>query len=101
MARWTGQTAHPRTSPAVASLAVGWEFWLEWAQRSGAVSAEQAEQVLSKVLEDLDALALAQAEHIKIPDPAERWVSLMISELRSGRCHVTPRNPDVWLLGEE
>ena len=44
---------------------------------------------------------LAQAEHIKIADPADRWVSLMISELRSGRCHVTPRNPDVLILGEE
>lgn len=101
MARWTGQSAHPRTAPAVASLAAGWELWLDWVQRSGAVSVEQAAEVQSHVLEDLDALVSAQGEHIKIADPADRWVSLMVSELRGGRCHVTPRDRNVLMLGEE
>ena len=87
-ARWSMNAAHAQTAPAVASLAVGWVMWLDWAERSGVMTPEQAEEIRSQVVEDLDSLVAAQKIHLEAASPTDRWRDLLVSALRSGKCHV-------------
>lgn len=90
---WANSSTHARTAPAVAALAVGWEYWINWAESIGALAAAQAEDIRTQVHEDLETLMAAQATHLKAADPADRWRDLLISAFRSGKCHVAWRVP--------
>ena len=92
-ARWLVNGSHARTAPAVASLAVGWMLWLEWVERCGALTAEQAQKIRTEVVADLDALIKAQRVHLEAASPTDRWRELLVSALRSGKCHVAWRFP--------
>ncbi|TAN30054.1 MAG: DUF927 domain-containing protein, partial [Actinomycetota bacterium] len=91
--RWVGQTEHGRTARAIANLAVGWELWLNWVEAADVLSADQVKEITVQIEEDLAALVKAQSVHLQVADHGTRWINLLVSALRSGRCHVAWRVP--------
>lgn len=98
--QWREATVHARTAPAVASLQVGWDMFLGWATEVGALSTEDAEAVQALVADYLRRLVDAQAQHLSEADPVQIWVRIVQAALRSGHCHVAPRDDDVTTLDD-
>ena len=76
---------HRRTSDIVANLAVGFHYFLTFAQESGAIDQNQAEELWRRCWSALGEAALAQGEHQADSEPVGRFLELLAAALSSGR----------------
>lgn len=95
--------AHDRTPDQAASLAVGWELFLRFAQETGVISEEEAQSLWSQGWRALVEVCKAQSEHQASEDPTGRFVALLGAALTSGHAHVAdavtgkePENAEAW-----
>ncbi len=97
-----GGVNHARTPEIVANLAAGMEFFLEFAEETGAVCALEKASLWTRTWDALRAAALQQGLHHAASDPVERYLELLRSALASGEAHVSgmdghePASPSAW-----
>jgi hypothetical protein len=85
-------TAHARTPAIIAGLQAAFEIYLEFCERSGAISDLQREHLASRCLEALHEAAATQAKHQAATDPTARLLATIRALLTSGRAHLQARN---------
>jgi len=96
----TGQ--HRRTSFIVASLALGFRYFLEFARDVGAIRVEESEGLWVKALDALGEVAAAQQQHHEADEPTRRFFALLAGAIASGHAHVAtadggqPDPPGPW-----
>jgi len=94
---------HRRTPDVVASLILGWETFLRFAEEAGAVSRADAARMLTRVRAALTDSAEVQRAHQASEEPATRFLALLRAVISSGRAHVAdadtgaqPEDPARW-----
>lgn len=89
---------HDKTPDIFASLAIGWETFLLFAEDSEAISSDGAEQLWMEFWRVLIEAARAQSEHIQSEEPTRRFLDLLCAAINSGLAHVadaaTNETPD-------
>lgn len=94
--------SHRRTPDAIASLALGWRYFLKFAKDVGSISADERNQRWRAVVAALNDLAAAQRGHQAEVDPVRRFLEALRSALLSGEAHLTgldddqPETPTRW-----
>jgi hypothetical protein len=83
---------HRRTPEIVASLAVGFRYFLAFAKDSGALTAFEAGQLWERAWKALGEAAGTQSEHQADSEPTRRFLALLSASLASGRAHIA--NPE-------
>lgn len=79
---------HDKTPDIVASLALGWETFLQFAEESEAISADEADTLWKEVWEVLNKVAKSQSEQILSEEPTRRFLDLLAAAASSGMAHV-------------
>ena len=79
---------HRRTPDVAASLIVGWEIFLRFAEESGAISRIDADALLSRVRAAVTDSADVQRAHQAGEEPARRFLALLAAAISSGRAHL-------------
>jgi hypothetical protein len=98
----TGSGTRRRTPDVIASLAVGWAYWLDHALAIGAISADERSDYADRVWKALLAGVDDQAEAQAAMSPAEIYRAALISAVSAGRAYVTaldgsaPETPAAW-----
>jgi hypothetical protein len=94
---------HRRTPDIAASLIVGWETFLCFAEDAGAVSRADTARLLTRARAALTNSAEVQLAHQASEEPATRFVALLSAAISSGRAHVAhadtegqPADPACW-----
>ncbi len=93
---------HRRTTTTIASLGIGWRYFLRFATDAGAIDIPAAENLWERGWTALRQAAEAQAAHHSAADPVPRFRQLLASAIASGRAHVAeiegdaPHKPKVW-----
>jgi hypothetical protein len=85
---------HRRTPDIVANLAVGFQYFLTFAQEVGAVDQNQAAALWQRCWEALGEVAAAQQEHQSASDPVRRFLELLAATVSSGRAYLSDSNGD-------
>jgi len=94
--------AHLRTPDALANLALGWRFFLDFAASCGAVSDAETVIYWNRVLAALRQLDRAQSEHQRTEEPAAAYLAALRAAIAAGKAHVSgpngdaPMNPHAW-----
>lgn len=90
---------HARTPDALASLMVGWETFLQYAQDDAGLPEAEAQILLQRVKRTLIGMMANQVDLVGLEDPVTRFIDLVRGALNAGHCHVTdldgapPANP--------
>ncbi len=84
----TGNVQHDRTPSIQASLALGLEMFLEFAQAVGAIREEEKDIIWHDGWDALAVAAKAQNPLQAAEDPADRFVELLSDALSAGRAHL-------------
>jgi hypothetical protein len=79
---------HRRTPDVAASLIVGWETFLQFAEESGAIAGKDAASTLDRVRSALTESAEVQRAHQASEEPARRFLALLGAAISSGRAHL-------------
>ena len=79
---------HRRTPDVAASLIVGWETFLRFAEDARAVTRAAAADMLTRVRAALTDSAEMQGAHLASEEPAQRFLALLRAAISSGRAHV-------------
>jgi hypothetical protein len=79
---------HRRTPENVASLALGWRYFLRYAQATRVLSDAAADVLWEQAWAALGELAWAQGQCLVASEPARRFVELLQQALASGRAHL-------------
>jgi Toprim domain len=79
---------HRRTPDVAASLIVGWETFLRFAEDAGAVNRADAAGLLTRARAALTDSAEGQLTHQASEEPATRFLALLSAAISSGRAHV-------------
>jgi hypothetical protein len=94
---------HRRTPDIAASLILGWETFLRFAEEAGAVTRADAARMLTRVRAALSDSAEVQRAHQASEEPAARFLALLRAAISSGRAHVVdahtgaqPEDPACW-----
>jgi hypothetical protein len=93
---------HARLPVTLAELQTGWEIGLQFASDIGAISSREQAQLERRGRTALAELAVLQAPHHQVSDPALRFLSLLQVALADGHAHVadrlgrTPDSPKYW-----
>ncbi|WP_019586893.1 hypothetical protein [Deinococcus apachensis] len=82
------QGQHGRTGDAAAELAYGWEVFLSFAVRMGAVDEGEALALWDRVTAALSETAKGQGEHLTDADPVARALALLSGLLAQGRVYL-------------
>ena len=85
---------HRRTPEIVANLALGFRYFLDFAQEVGALDAVQAETLRQRCWTALGDAAAAQQEHQAVSDQVSRFLELLGAAISSGRAHLSNANGD-------
>lgn len=98
-----GAGGHARTPDIVASLALGFEAFLEFALKAGAVTDERAEWLREECWRALGKMADSQAEHQSGEEPTRQFLDLLSAAIAGHDAHVAsqkangePKNPARW-----
>ncbi len=84
--------SHARTPEIVANLAVGLEFFLEFAEAVKAISSPERAALEKRAWTALLAVAREQGQHHAASDPVQRYLELLRSALASGDAHIAAPN---------
>ena len=93
---------HARTPEAVASLGLGWRWFLRFAVACGALSTAEAEATWLRAWSGLVAAGERQAGHQADQEPTRRFLDLLAAALASGEAHLAgpdggePTDPTGW-----
>jgi hypothetical protein len=79
---------HRRTPDIAASLLVGWQTFLQFAEESGAIAAKDAASTLDRVRSALTESAEVQRAHQASEEPARRFLALLGAAISSGRAYL-------------
>jgi len=79
---------HDRTPDNLASLAVGLEFFLRYAEEAGAITADESEQYWRQGWQALRRVAARQSEHQLGEEHTQRFLHLLTGVLASGQGHL-------------
>ena len=79
---------HRRTPDIAASLILGWETFLRFAEEAGAISRDDAAALLTRVRAALTESAEVQRAHQASEEPATRFLALLGAAISSGRAHL-------------
>jgi hypothetical protein len=90
---------HRRTPDVAASLIVGWETFLRFAEDAGAVSRADAACLLTRARAALTDSAEVQRAHQASEEPATRFLALLSAAISSGRAHLV--DADTWVQPED
>jgi hypothetical protein len=95
--------AHRRTPDIAASLILGWETFLRFAEEAEAISRANAARMLTRARAALAESAEVQRAHQASEEPARRFPALLRAAISSGRAHVAhadtgaqPDDPACW-----
>ena len=83
------QGQHKRTPEVAASIMIGWETFLGFAEDVGALPQHSVELLLERVRAAVLDSAATQAGHQSSEEPAARFLALLGATISSGRAHVT------------
>jgi hypothetical protein len=101
---------HRRTPAIVASLKIGLEWFLRFANESGALTVDDANAIKTRYDAAMEETAAQQAEKQSDSEPAKKFFRLLSAALASGRAHIaatdgrmpgTDASPLVQLSDEE
>jgi len=94
---------HRRTPDIAASLILGWEIFLRFAEETGAISRADAARMLIRARAALTDSAEAQRAHQASEEPVTRFLALLSAAISSGRAHLAdadtgaqPNDPGCW-----
>jgi hypothetical protein len=85
---------HRRTPDIVANLAVGFHYFLTFAQEVGALGQAEAAELWQRCWNALGDTAAAQQEHQASTDPVRRFLELLGAAISSGRAHLSGGDGD-------
>jgi hypothetical protein len=94
--------AHDRTPDIVATLMLGWELFLDFAQFNGAIVEEEKTKLWNSCWATLNEVSSNQLSHQSFEEPAMRFMELVFSAFSSKKAHVTstagsePDDPEEW-----
>jgi hypothetical protein len=88
----TADGQHARTPGIVADLALGWRYFLDFAQGVGAVTPAERGDLWRQGWDALGDAAAAQARHVAGQDVVDRFLRLMRSALTGGYAHLAGKN---------
>jgi len=97
-----GAVTHRRIPTIIANLRVGLDYWLKYAEDSGALTKSEADTLWKRGLTALDEAAKTQMQHQDASEPTERFMELLRAAIVSGRAHIAgpdgepPKNPEGW-----
>jgi hypothetical protein len=86
-----GEENHPRTPGVVADLALGLQYFLDFAVARGVLTAADRERHARAGWSALLEAAADQAQEIRAQDPARRFLELVAGVITSGRAHLASR----------
>jgi len=86
---------HPRAALNIASLALGWDQFVLYAERAGAITAAQREQLWRRAWKALCDLGADQARYSRDADPAAVYLRALGSLIAAGRAHLAGPRGDV------
>jgi hypothetical protein len=99
---WARAGGHPRVALNIASLALGWDKWLLYAEAAGAISAGEREQLWPRVCKALYDLGAEQARYQRDADPVAAYLRALAALIAAGRAHLAspsgscPAEPQRW-----
>jgi hypothetical protein len=83
---------HRRTPDIAASLIVGWETFLQFAEEVGAIGGVDATSLLTRMRAAVADSAEVQRTHQTSEEPARRFLALLGAAISSGRAHLADAN---------
>ena len=98
----TRSNQHRRTPEIAAEVALGLKYFLEFAKKVGAITADESSNLWNRCWTSLGKSADAQLAHQVASDPVLRFLELISSTLGSGNAHVAgvnglePVEPMAW-----
>lgn len=94
---------HPRAAENIASLALGWQEFLSFAEETGAITEAEGNAYWSRAWSALCAVGAQQAAYAADTDPVGIYLGALRAMIASGRVHVAerehggaPENPVRW-----
>jgi hypothetical protein len=93
---------HARTPAIVADLAIGFDYFLDFAVEVGAIDSVNRAELTDRGWKALVAAAEQHAEHLVYAEPCSQFLGLLRAALASGRAHVAdsagnePDNAAAW-----
>jgi hypothetical protein len=93
---------HPRTALNIASFALGWDQWTQYAEAAGVIRPDERFALMSRAWSALCALGAGQARYSRDADPAGVYLRALGSLIASGRAHLAdpagqvPAGPERW-----
>lgn len=93
---------HGRTASVVAELTAGFQMFLRFAERCGAITAIQSKSLLNRCRTALVRAAQLQTDFQRSSDPVQQFQQMLKAVVSSGRGHLAselgsqPRNPQSW-----
>ncbi len=90
-ARALRNMAHARTPDIVANLQAAFELFLEFSVAAGAIDSVERDSLTGRCWETLREAAASQAKHQAATEPTGRFLTLLRSQLASGRAHLAAR----------
>ena len=93
---------HKRTASIIANLALGFRYFLAYAEDIGAVNEEERQVLWKRCWSALGEAAAAQHRYQSASDPVERFLELLRAAVTSGRAHLAgpdgaaPKSPQAW-----
>jgi Domain of unknown function (DUF3854) len=86
---------HPRSALNIASMALGWDQFVLYAERTGAVTAAQRELLWQRAWKALCDLGADQARYSRDADPVAVYLRALGSLIAAGRAHLAGPHGDV------
>jgi len=99
---WARAGGHPRVALNIASLALGWDMWLLYAEAAGAITVGEREQLWPRALRALCDLGVGQARYQRDADPVSAYLRGLVALIAAGRAHLAspaggcPAEPARW-----
>ena len=88
------QGQHKRTPEVAASIMIGWETFLSFAEEIGALRRQSVRLLLERVRAAILDSAATQAGHQSSEEPAARFLALLGATISSGRAHISAARDD-------
>jgi hypothetical protein len=98
----TTSAQHRRTPEIVANLALGFRYFLEFAQTVGVIGSEDASDIEAQGWHAFGEIADQQHQHQRASEPTAQFLGLLQAAISSGRAHVVgpdgapPEQPETW-----
>lgn len=96
----TTSDMHRRTPENIASLMLGWLYFLRFAEASGVITEGERMEKEREVWETLGRVAQSQSQHIATAEPAARFLALLQNAIASEKAYLKEWRPEATLQQE-